>query len=63
MKEDVSELVKEYSPDQIMKRLLDKKGAVYFNLNPWEVLQVPLDAEVDEIKKTYRRLSLLVHPA
>jgi DnaJ family protein C protein 8 len=60
--EQVSGLVKEYSPDQIMKRLLDKKGAVYFNLNPWSVLQVTLDAEPDEIKRTYRRLSLLVHP-
>eukprot|EP00003_Mantamonas_plastica_P031306 TRINITY_DN8098_c0_g1_i3.p1 TRINITY_DN8098_c0_g1~~TRINITY_DN8098_c0_g1_i3.p1 ORF type:complete len:365 (+),score=115.16 TRINITY_DN8098_c0_g1_i3:64-1095(+) len=39
-----------------------RPGAKYFNLNPFHVLQVPLDATDSQIKKSYRKLSLLVHP-
>lgn len=42
-------------------RLL-RKGSTYFNLNPFEVLQVEPDATVEQIKKKYRSLSFLVHP-
>ena len=41
---------------------LTKQGASYFNLNPYEVLQVPPDATADEIKKVYRRFSMIIHP-
>lgn len=37
-------------------------GSTYFNLNPFDVLQLPFDATDDDIKKKYRRLSILVHP-
>lgn len=49
------------TPKQQLERLL-RPGSTYFNLNPFEVLQVEPDASLDEIKKKYRRLSILVHP-
>ncbi|KAL4705966.1 hypothetical protein ACJJTC_019321 [Scirpophaga incertulas] len=49
------------TPKQQIDRLL-RPGSTYFNLNPFEVLQVEADASLDEIKKKYRRLSILVHP-
>ncbi|KAJ8869276.1 hypothetical protein PR048_030848 [Dryococelus australis] len=49
------------TPKQQIERLL-RPGSTYFNLNPFEVLQVDPDASVDEVKKKYRRLSILVHP-
>lgn len=42
-------------------RLLQKHYK-FINLNPFEVLQLPLDASADEIKMRYRKLSALVHP-
>lgn len=47
--------------DQQINRLL-RAGSTYFNLNPFEVLQVEPDLTVDQIKKRYRSLSILVHP-
>lgn len=47
--------------DQQINRLL-RAGSTYFNLNPFEVLQVEPDTTVDQIKKKYRSLSILVHP-
>ena len=41
---------------------LTKQGSSYFNLNPYEVLQVPNEAKIEEIKKVYRRLSMIIHP-
>ena len=32
------------------------------NLNPYEVLQVDPDLDFSEVKKKYRRMSILVHP-
>ncbi|KAM3967373.1 dnaJ homolog member 21 [Aphomia sociella] len=49
------------TPVQQIERLL-RPGSTYFNLNPFEVLQVEPDSSLDEIKKKYRRLSILVHP-
>ncbi|CAG9559740.1 unnamed protein product [Danaus chrysippus] len=49
------------TPKQQIERLL-RPGSTYFNLNPFEVLQVDPEANLDEIKKKYRRLSILVHP-
>jgi len=43
-------------------RLLDRPGAKYFNLNPFEVLQLELNIEPTQIKKKYRKLSLVCHP-
>jgi len=49
------------TPDQQIARLL-RPGSSYFNLNPFEVLQVDPDTPVEEIKKQYRKMSILVHP-
>lgn len=46
---------------QQINRLL-RPGSTYFNLNPFEVLQLDTKATVDQIKKKYRSLSMLVHP-
>eukprot|EP01112_Ceratiomyxa_fruticulosa_P008291 TRINITY_DN2146_c0_g1_i1.p1 TRINITY_DN2146_c0_g1~~TRINITY_DN2146_c0_g1_i1.p1 ORF type:complete len:177 (-),score=56.42 TRINITY_DN2146_c0_g1_i1:224-754(-) len=35
----------------------------YYNLNPYEVLNInPSTANEEEVKKAYRRISLLIHP-
>lgn len=47
--------------DQQITRLL-RPGSTYFNLNPFEVLQLEHDTPIEEIKKKYKRLSILVHP-
>ncbi|KAF5307342.1 hypothetical protein FQR65_LT07059 [Abscondita terminalis] len=49
------------TPKQQIERLL-RPGSTYFNLNPFEVLNVDPDTALEEIKKKYRRLSILVHP-
>ncbi|CAH1989748.1 unnamed protein product [Acanthoscelides obtectus] len=49
------------TPKQQIERLL-RPGATYRNLNPFEVLQVEPETPLEEIKKKYRRLSILVHP-
>ncbi|XP_026288492.1 dnaJ homolog subfamily C member 8 [Frankliniella occidentalis] len=49
------------TPKQQIERLL-RPGSTYFNLNPFEVLQVEPDTSLDDIKKKYRRMSILVHP-
>ncbi|XP_075148293.1 dnaJ homolog subfamily C member 8 [Haematobia irritans] len=46
---------------QQIDRLL-RPGSTYFNLNPFEVLQIEPDLPIDQIKKRYRQLSILVHP-
>lgn len=46
---------------QQIDRLL-RPGSTYFNLNPFEVLQLEHATPIDEIKKKYKRLSILVHP-
>uniref|UniRef100_A0A8C1M901 DnaJ homolog subfamily C member 8 n=2 Tax=Cyprinus carpio TaxID=7962 RepID=A0A8C1M901_CYPCA len=46
---------------QQIDRLL-RPGASYFNLNPFEVLQIDPDATDEELKKRFRQLSILVHP-
>jgi DnaJ family protein C protein 8 len=49
------------TPKQQIDRLL-RPGSTYFNLNPFEVLQMDPDSSLEDIKKQYRRLSILVHP-
>ncbi|CAB0032242.1 unnamed protein product [Trichogramma brassicae] len=49
------------TPKQQIDRLL-RPGSTYFNLNPFEVLNIDPTTNVDDIKKTYRRMSILVHP-
>jgi len=41
---------------------LTKPGHTYRNLNPFEVLQVDPDTSIEEVKKKFRRMSILVHP-
>jgi DnaJ family protein C protein 8 len=49
------------TPKQQIDRLT-RPGATYFNLNPFEVLQVDRDTPLNEIKQKFRRMSILVHP-
>merc|ERR1712136_224339 len=49
------------TPKQQIDRL-NRPGSKYFNLNPFDVLQVYPDTENDDIRKKYRKLSILVHP-
>ncbi|CAD6184639.1 unnamed protein product [Caenorhabditis auriculariae] len=46
---------------QQIDRLL-KPGSTYLNLNPFEVLQIDPDTDIEAAKKKYKKLSLLVHP-
>lgn len=46
---------------QQIDRLL-RPGSTYFNLNPFEVLQIHPTLPLDQIKKKYRSMSILVHP-
>ncbi|CAF0881995.1 unnamed protein product [Brachionus calyciflorus] len=55
-----TEEFKSSSREQI-ERLL-RPGSTYFNLNPFEVLQIDPYACLEEIKKKYRKLSIYVHP-
>lgn len=43
---------------QQIDRLL-RPGASYFNLNPYEVLQLDPDTPLDEAKKKYKRVSMI----
>uniref|UniRef100_A0A336K5Q3 CSON002250 protein n=1 Tax=Culicoides sonorensis TaxID=179676 RepID=A0A336K5Q3_CULSO len=50
--------------EQQINRLL-RKGSSYFNLNPFAVLQIPpnqINMPIEQIKKKYKTLSILVHP-
>lgn len=49
------------TPKQQIDRLL-RPGSTYFNLNPFEVLQIDPETSLEEAKKKYKRLSILVHP-
>ncbi|RZF40583.1 hypothetical protein LSTR_LSTR007466 [Laodelphax striatellus] len=49
------------TPKQQIDRLL-RPGSTYFNLNPYEVLQIEPDTSLEDAKKKYKRLSILVHP-
>ena len=49
------------TPAQQIDRL-NRPGSSYANLNPFAVLQVTADTAIDDIKKQFRRLSILVHP-
>lgn len=49
------------TPKQQIERLL-RPGSTYFNLNPFEVLQIDPSTPLEEAKKKYKRLSILVHP-
>ena len=49
------------TPKQQIERLL-RPGSTYRNLNPYEVLQIDPETPIEDIRKKYRRLSILVHP-
>ena len=49
------------TPKQQIERLL-RPGSTYRNLNPYEVLQIEPDTPIEDVRKKYRRLSILVHP-
>ncbi|ESO93357.1 hypothetical protein LOTGIDRAFT_96853, partial [Lottia gigantea] len=41
---------------------LNRPGSTYFNLNPFDVLQIDPDTPLAAVKKRYRQMSILVHP-
>eukprot|EP00080_Pristionchus_pacificus_P009258 PDM69278.1 dnj-30 [Pristionchus pacificus] len=47
--------------EQQLDRLL-RPGSTYLNLNPFEVLQISPDTDLEQAKKKYKKLSLLIHP-
>ncbi|KAK7077552.1 DnaJ (Hsp40), subfamily C, member 8 [Halocaridina rubra] len=49
------------TPKQQIDRLL-RPGSSYANLNPFEVLQIDPKTPLEDIKKKFRRMSILVHP-
>merc|ERR1711988_1539976 len=49
------------TPKQQIERLL-RPGCTYRNLNPYEVLQIDPETPIEDIRRKYRRLSILVHP-
>lgn len=55
-----SEAFKTSSKEQL-DRLL-RPGSTYFNLNPFETLQIDPYCAIEEIRKKYRKLSMYVHP-
>lgn len=46
---------------QQIDRLL-RPGSTFLNLNPFEVLQMDPESDMESIKKKYKKLSLLIHP-
>lgn len=55
-----SETFKTTSKEQLERLLRD--GSTYFNLNPFEVLQIDPYCSKEEMKKKYRKLAIYVHP-
>ena len=47
--------------EQQIKRLT-KPGSKYGNLNPYAVLMIGYDVELDAARKQFRKLSILTHP-
>ncbi|CAD5116662.1 DgyrCDS5531 [Dimorphilus gyrociliatus] len=58
---DIEERDSVLTPKQQIDRL-NRPGSTYFNLNPFDVLQIDPETPLAEAKKKYRRLSILVHP-
>jgi DnaJ family protein C protein 8 len=52
-----SNLTSEQQIDRILR-----PGSSYLNLNPFEVLQLEPEINVEDAKKKYKKLSLLIHP-
>lgn len=50
-----------YKSDIQISRLL-RPGSSYANLNPFEVLLLEPSAPIEDIKKQYKKLSILIHP-
>jgi len=57
----IEEADKVLTSDQQIARL-NRPGSKYFNLNPFDVLQVSHETSNEEVRKKYRKLSILVHP-
>ena len=49
------------TPKQQIERLL-RPGSSYFNLNPFEVLQIEPSTTPEEARKVFKKMSLLIHP-
>lgn len=57
--------IEKHDSDLTGKQQIDRlmrPGATYFNLNPFDVLRIDPDASMAEVKKVYKKMSILVHP-
>jgi DnaJ family protein C protein 8 len=50
-----------YTSEKQMSRLL-RPGSSYANLNPFEVLMIDPESTSEQIRKQYKKLSILLHP-
>ncbi|OAF68790.1 Splicing protein spf31 [Intoshia linei] len=50
------------TPQYAQLTRLNRPGSAYFNLNPYDVLELEYDAKKEDIPKAYRRLARFVHP-
>merc|ERR1712071_191517 len=61
-KQESKELSKREKLQQEHINRLTKVGAKYLNLNPWRVLELDHLATDSDVKKAYKKMSLLCHP-
>jgi len=60
LKKEEEEANKMTKEEQIGRLL--RPGYTYRNLNPFEVLQIDPEASIEDAKKKFRRMSIMVHP-
>merc|ERR1712007_83404 len=59
--EEETDVMKTWTSANQIERLT-KPGSQYFNLDPFGVLQLRSDCTMQNVKKYFRKLSLMVHP-
>jgi len=59
--EEETDVMKTWNSANQIERLT-KQGSNFFNLDPFGVLQLRSDCNIQQVKKHFRKLSLLVHP-
>jgi len=60
--EEVDEGIKGWTSEGTIQRLIAKEAKAYYNLDPYRVLGLKWNATMEEAKKRFRKVSLLVHP-
>eukprot|EP00656_Telonema_subtile_P049796 TRINITY_DN6273_c0_g1_i1.p1 TRINITY_DN6273_c0_g1~~TRINITY_DN6273_c0_g1_i1.p1 ORF type:complete len:311 (+),score=110.81 TRINITY_DN6273_c0_g1_i1:68-1000(+) len=60
--EEVDDGIKGWTAQGTIQRLISKESKDYYNLDPFRVLGLKWNASMEEAKKRFRKVSLLVHP-